>query len=376
VGTRILKGVLVAATVGIGAGMLAPVAAHAAVVCGQSITTSMTLTADLTCPGNGIFISASNVTLNLGGRTITGPAPISQSNRQGVSITTGRTGVKVINGTIRGFDRGLNLSSGADDALVSGVTLDANGLGIGSADTTARARISANSITNTVIFSAMQLGGAGHTVEGNTMTNGNGTGVLTAGRDLLIRGNRITDMGRSAIAVGPFPSTPGPFFNNRIVGNVIKGSDRLFNSTTISLNNASGTLVHGNTATGRRTTPGVFINTSTGTVVSQNLLDNHSTGVNVRASTGTRVTGNRASSNVNSGINVESTTTDTLISGNVVTANNNGITVGSPASTLTGNTAYSNTLLGISAVNGVTDGGGNRAFGNGNPAQCSPSIAC
>ena len=33
------------------------------------------------------------------------------------------------------------------------------------------------------------------------------------------------------------------------------------------------------------------------------------------------------------------------------------------------------TTLGIEAVFGVTDGGGNRAHGNGNPSQCT-NVAC
>jgi hypothetical protein len=42
---------------------------------------------------------------------------------------------------------------------------------------------------------------------------------------------------------------------------------------------------------------------------------------------------------------------------------------------VTRNIASHNHDLGISAVPGVIDGGGNRAAGNGNPALCT-SIAC
>jgi hypothetical protein len=43
--------------------------------------------------------------------------------------------------------------------------------------------------------------------------------------------------------------------------------------------------------------------------------------------------------------------------------------------TLTGNHALRNGDLGIEAVFGVTDGGRNKAHGNGNPAQCT-NVAC
>jgi hypothetical protein len=44
--------------------------------------------------------------------------------------------------------------------------------------------------------------------------------------------------------------------------------------------------------------------------------------------------------------------------------------------TLTSNRSDRNADLGIEALSGVTDGGGNRAKHNGNPAQCVPSYLC
>src|SRR3954452_16066941 len=52
-----------------------------------------------------------------------------------------------------------------------------------------------------------------------------------------------------------------------------------------------------------------------------------------------------------------------------------GSTSPGPATTVTRNLAVHNANLGIEAIPGVIDGGGNRAFGNGNPAQCI-NIAC
>jgi hypothetical protein len=54
-----------------------------------------------------------------------------------------------------------------------------------------------------------------------------------------------------------------------------------------------------------------------------------------------------------------------------------GIDVESPATTITANVANDNADLGIDAVDGVTDGGGNRASGNGNAngLQCV-GVAC
>jgi hypothetical protein len=76
------------------------------------------------------------------------------------------------------------------------------------------------------------------------------------------------------------------------------------------------------------------------------------------------------------GIRVEPEASGTLLKANAATRNSDdGIDVESPATTVTTNVANDNEDLGIEAVEGVTDGGGNRASGNGNPAQCV-GVAC
>ncbi len=129
---------------------------------------------------------------------------------------------------------------------------------------------------------------------------------------------------------------------------------------------------------GRRTTPGVFVINSANTALSGNTLVNNSSGVLVRGtSTGTQVIGNQANQSTFAGVAIENAPTGTLVADNVASGNGgNGIDVRNASTTITRNTAQFNRGLGIFAVSGVTDGGGNRASGNGNPAQCSPSIVC
>jgi hypothetical protein len=69
---------------------------------------------------------------------------------------------------------------------------------------------------------------------------------------------------------------------------------------------------------------------------------------------------------------IESTAADTLLERNFAGgAGDDGIDVESTTTTLTRDTGNGNHDLGIEAVPGVTDGGGNRASGNGNPSQCT-----
>jgi parallel beta-helix repeat protein len=379
-GGRFCRRMVVAATAGVGASMLAPMAAHASVECGQTITTSVTLNHNLTCPGNGIFVNASNVVLDLGGHTISGPAPTGTTGVgvRGVIVLQNRTGVTVRNGAIRGFDSGVDVQPGGNGTTVTGLMLDGNGGGVRVNTGTSSNRIADNVIVNTSQFSGVQIGGNGHVIENNAMNNLNSAGVFLSGNNGVIRNNRINDAGASAITIGAFPSNPGPFVGNQVVGNQISGASRVFTSSSISINNGSGTLLQGNAVNGRRTTPGIFVAESANTVISGNSLVNNSSGVLIRgASTGTQILGNQANQNVFSGVAVENAPTSTLVADNSVYGNGgNGIDIRSASTTVSRNTAAYNGNLGIFAVAGVTDGGGNKAFGNGNPAQCSPTVIC
>jgi parallel beta-helix repeat protein len=77
-----------------------------------------------------------------------------------------------------------------------------------------------------------------------------------------------------------------------------------------------------------------------------------------------------------SGISVDRVPKRTLVSRNLVVGSGRaGIIVGSSSTTITENRAVRNGGLGIRAVEGVVDGGGNRASGNGDPRQCV-NVAC
>jgi len=86
---------------------------------------------------------------------------------------------------------------------------------------------------------------------------------------------------------------------------------------------------------------------------------------------------NIAANNVHAGIHVRPLSHGTLVAANLAQFNGggDGILVDNPRTTITANTADDNLDYGIEAVAGVTDGGGNTASGNGNPAQCL-NVAC
>jgi Tol biopolymer transport system component len=98
------------------------------VQCGDVITQDTTLDSDLTdCPGNGLVIGASNVTVDLNGHVIEG---VSGDHGTGIanepdSGSQGYDDVTVENGTIRQFDIGIDVYR-SDGQLVRNVALLSN----------------------------------------------------------------------------------------------------------------------------------------------------------------------------------------------------------------------------------------------------------
>ncbi|HEX6579250.1 MAG TPA: right-handed parallel beta-helix repeat-containing protein, partial [Actinomycetota bacterium] len=86
---------------------------------------------------------------------------------------------------------------------------------------------------------------------------------------------------------------------------------------------------------------------------------------------GNVVRGNTVRRAPRGGISIDQVIERTMVKRNhVFRAGGSGILVGNPTTTLTRNEARYNHRLGIEAVEGVIDGGGNRASGNGDPRQC------
>jgi parallel beta-helix repeat protein len=108
----------------------APAVAHAAaapagLACGAVITKSTTLTSDVgPCPGNGLTIAASHVTLNLNGHrvlgTFTDEAPLPPTNlAEGVGIQFANvSGSTVMNGSVSLFSLGIDIQNGGQNQIL------------------------------------------------------------------------------------------------------------------------------------------------------------------------------------------------------------------------------------------------------------------
>lgn len=89
-------------------GSLVPMSAAsaAALRCGDTVTTNVVLTRNLTCGGSGLYVAAEGVTVNLNGFAVTGAGV--GTGIDAVNGSPGGPGVTVTNGTVRGFATGMH----------------------------------------------------------------------------------------------------------------------------------------------------------------------------------------------------------------------------------------------------------------------------
>jgi parallel beta-helix repeat protein len=355
--------------------------------CGDTITTDTTLDSDLVnCPNNGIVIGADDITLDLNGHTIDGDGalvdPCPGFCDEGVDNTAGHSGVTIQGGSIQEFARGVIVLGASNTRLRHLSVANNTFIGITVGDDSAGSRIERNSITDNglvglALFASPQ---GGNRVERNRVSGSGEIGLLVDDA----AGNRITN---------------NTFSDNVEVGMLILG-DRNQASRNRVLRNGDGMIIVGNdnAITRNHVTDapgcpqdgevgcgfGISFEGGAGNLIAHNFVTGaRNAGIRVAAfepdtppAVDTIVRRNLVRAGDVDGILVESTATDSLLEGNIaIGSGDDGIDVDSPSTTLTRNLGLRNGDLGIEAVPGVTDGGGNKARGNGNPAQCT-NIDC
>jgi parallel beta-helix repeat protein len=87
------------------------------VECGDVITSSTVLERDLTCPGDGLLIRADNITLDLGGHTVTGSL---RAGTVGID-NPGYDNVTITNGFVDEFQSGVVVRAGAKRNRLAGL---------------------------------------------------------------------------------------------------------------------------------------------------------------------------------------------------------------------------------------------------------------
>jgi large repetitive protein len=339
------------------------------VTCGQVITQDTRLDSDLHCGGQvALVIGAANITLDLRGHTISGERTVVNEGFDGVTIRDGTsdsdegillrgvTGNTVRNVTFRGINPGLAL-------------YDSDG-----------SRIA----RNTLIGTALELleGSERNVVTRNSLTSSEGVIFVRDSDANVIAGNDLTG-GEAAIDLTDAAG-------NWVVRNRIASG---FES--IGLARSDGNVVADNVGDwdGSGITPigpGASISESSHNLLIRNSFKRKTRGVWLRSGTGNVLVANRATDTIRpvptlpltlpqvdpDGFLIEAGATETVLDRNVALRNvADGFDVEAPGTRMRRNTANDNGDLGIEAVPGIIDLGGNRASGNGNPLQCL-NIVC
>jgi Right handed beta helix region len=345
----------------------AVIASH--VGCGEVITTDTTLDADLVdCPGNGIVIAADGVTLDLNGHTIDGDGelvdtcPGNGPCNFGV-INDGHDGVTVRDGSVREFATGVAVDRGRHNRVVD----------ISS---------SRHLFFGFVFFEAARSLVRDSSGSRNIAPEGDGMG--------LFRSHHIRIMDSS------FRHNPGPGIHvaSHSTVNLIKGNLFSRNGPGILIESGRNEVrrnhivqdviavrSHQNVVARNRGKGSIAIEKGRGNLVAHNVVGG-GRGAGIRlgfdqeGGANNLVRRNLVSASAGDGFVVAEGDNHSLLKRNVATgAGDDGFDVNNSSAKVTRNQAAGNRDLGIEAVAGVIDCGGNRASGNGDPRQCT-NVAC
>jgi large repetitive protein len=366
----------------------------ATVSCGQTLTTSTTLTNDLVnCPGNGLVVGADNITIDLNGHTIDGTN--ARKRGTGAIGSQGRhANVTVTNGTVTGFYFGGVGLSGRGN-VVRKVTVRNIGAGCRQGDicagislTNCRGCTIVDSVVSTAVRAFHTNGvnvwaSPGARVERNRVqgTAGEGISMYQSPRSRIV-GNEFDRNRGNGLQVNSSSDATWVLDNhargNRDAGIAVGASrkERVFDNE-VSGNADVGLLlfdlrdseVRGNRARGN----------GTGIVLYAGQAGIAQFGGGKRRASGNRIIANVVTKNHRVGIRVlgdggKDRADNNLLSRNVANANgrDGGIVLEGSAkrNRLRGNTANANGGHGITAIRGTIDAGGNRARGNHRPPQC------
>jgi hypothetical protein len=229
-------------------------------------------------------------------------------------------------------------------------------------------------------------------VRHNRVHDVEGPGVLVAGASSrsLVDANRLTRTGGPGVLVEAVDEQG----DRRVPTGVVVAGNRMTSTWDgVVVGEADGAVVRRNAISGRtcgdpaRCGWGVAIDGASDVLVAANtIVGKEDEGVLVgvppdqepspRAVERNVVSGNRVVGGGVDGIVVSANAVDTLLRANTALRNgDDGIEVLSPSTTVARNRAFRNAGLGIEAPAGVLDAGGNRAGGNGDPAQCT-GVTC
>jgi parallel beta-helix repeat protein len=341
-------GLAVAAAVALLAWSGAPRPARAQVACGETVTASVKLTADLACTGPGLVVGADKITIDLGGFTLSGdgdPGDVGVDNQGFDSVT-------LKNGTITEFGEGVSIGGDAQKNTLSDLTVtncSSDAIDLNDADL---AKVTGVTLIGSAGDGVVMSGDAvGNRVEKSAIVANGGLGMFVVGTDHVISKNEI--------AVN-------------VIGLLVGGSGTSVSANELYRNGSDGVQVTGeaielvkNTAIGNGG-EGFFVDGPAAVLEKNEASGSGQNGIRVAVDSDDAVLRkNTVRGNELDGILIEVDCDRAVLERNTATGNHtDGIQTENTSSTLTRNEANANGELGIEAAGGAFDGGGNQAENN------------
>ena len=353
-------------------------AAVAKVNCGQTIKTDTTLHRDLIgCPSNGIVIGADDVTLDLNGHRIVGDGKLVKSCPDREICDVGVA------------------AAGHDDVTVRAGSVSKFALGV-SVYKARRTRVARVSATKNLFFGIFMRASArsvlsGNSASGNLAPDGDGIGLFDSNH-VRILGNSLRRNAQVALHVeGSHDNLikGNLFARNGDIGIGLEGDrnqmrrNRCVSNGTACILAANGNhnVILRNRISGGG--DGIGVENGRGNLVARNVLRGVAGNGIYLGLSDPPIGGAR--NVIRRNVVVESDKDAYLVHGpdhrsvlayNVAKrAGDDGFDIGSRSATLRGNRSFGAHDLGIEAVRGVDDGGGNSAQGSGDPRGCT-NISC
>jgi parallel beta-helix repeat protein len=354
-------------------------------MCGDTITTDTTLHHDLAdCPNNGIVIGADGITLDLNGHTIDGDGTPFAACAQGEICDTGvvndgHDGVTVMHGSVRQFDVGVIVGRASHNRLL-GISSSGNrfaGLGFFGSTRSLMRNSSGSGSTSRENGTGMFLADSHHVriLHNSFRRNGNQGIFAPESTHNLIKGNLLS---RNRGGIELQKSNRNQVRRNRSVRDGVGVLVALRDARRNVI--ARNRIVHPTQARGGDG-QGIEVPRGSHNVIARNSIRDASQNAIAVGGEGVRGVGNVVRRNHirgagKDGVNVGGQAERTLLRGNRVRhSKDDGIDVKARTAKLTKNRAVRNHDLGIEAIPGVIDGGGNIARHNGDPRQCT-NIVC
>jgi parallel beta-helix repeat protein len=265
--------------------LAAPVARATELACGAVVTSDVVLDGDLTCPESAIVIGADDVTVDLGGHTLVGAIPSGGDPRwSGVKTLRGISlrNIRVMNGAIVGFDRGIDARNVAGltvqnlvvvDPLIGEGILVRNGAGVAIRNVVLRSgairpafgfgilldSVAAADVRNVTVrgfyyglrffcsqCTAPATPNSG-SVRDSAFTHDYIGIALNAVADVTLAGNRMSAAGTPYGAGGGIGNEPyGPATNLRILDNVVTESIGGIFLSDVTASRIAGNVLLGN----------------------------------------------------------------------------------------------------------------------------------